>query len=64
MGSSGSDNEIGTAGLIEFYEKLLSSGKIKQPGAASNRLVQLKEQHRQRFNKYYHLKQKWEKENG
>ncbi len=64
MGSDGNDSKITIKGLIDFYENLLSSGKVKIPGAAQKRLVQLKERHRQRYNKYYYLKQKWGKDNG
>ncbi len=47
-------------GLIEFYENLIQSGKVKVPGSALTRLNELKERYKQRKNKYYKLKEKWE----
>ena len=56
---NGTDNNISQRGLINFYKKLISSGKLSDSGAASKRLKMLEERNKQRFNKYYVYK-KWE----
>ena len=42
----GADSKIGIKSLIELYERLLRTDKIKKDGAASHRLLHLK---RKRF---------------
>jgi len=38
----GADSKIGIKSLIELYERLLRTDKIKKDGAASHRLLHLK----------------------
>ena len=56
--NKGSDNSISLRGLIDFYEALLKKGSIEINSSAHIRLQLLKEQHKQRDNKYYKASQK------
>ena len=56
--NKGSDHSISLRGLIDFYEDLLKKGTIEINSSAHIRLQLLKEQHKQRDNKYYKGTQK------
>tara|TARA_R110002167_G_scaffold112850_1_gene285566 strand:+ start:40945 stop:41136 length:192 start_codon:yes stop_codon:yes gene_type:complete len=63
MHSKGSDNSISERGLINFYKRLISSGRLNDSGAASKRLKMLETNYKHKFNKYYKYK-KWEEYDG